>query len=82
MCVPFELTKDGYETQWQVNYLAPFIFTFDLLPLMLATASQYKDSTSVRIVDLSSDVVSMFGPKSMQLEDVNMTGTKGTTELM
>lgn len=32
MGVPFELTKDGYEIQYQVNFVAPFLFTFKLLP--------------------------------------------------
>ncbi|KAM0722725.1 hypothetical protein Q7P37_002166 [Cladosporium fusiforme] len=82
MAVPFELTKDGYESTWQVNYLSPFIFTLELLPLMSATASQFRDSTSVRVIDLSSDMSSMLGPKSMQLDDVNMSSTKGATALL
>lgn len=82
MAVPYELTKDGYESQWQVNYLSPFVLTLDLLPLMLSTASQLSDKTSVRIVNLSSDVTSMMGPKTMQLDDVNMSSTKGAMALM
>ena len=55
MATPFEMSKDGYEAQWQTNYLAHWVFTEQLLPLMRSTS---KDKTlprgSVRIVNLSS----------------------------
>lgn len=51
MATPFEMTKDGYEAQWQTNYLAHWVFTSHLLPLMLKTS---KGTGSVRIVNLSS----------------------------
>lgn len=53
MATPFEMTKDGYEAQWQTNYLAHWVFTSKLLPLMLST-SKTLPSGSVRIVNLSS----------------------------
>jgi NAD(P)-dependent dehydrogenase (short-subunit alcohol dehydrogenase family) len=53
MATPFEMTKDGYEAQWQTNYLAHWVFTFHLLPLMLST-SKTLPLGSVRIVNLSS----------------------------
>ncbi|KAF3986406.1 hypothetical protein FT663_04890 [Candidozyma haemuli var. vulneris] len=31
MAVPYEETKDGYEIQYQVNFVAPFLFTLKLL---------------------------------------------------
>ncbi|TMI27366.1 SDR family oxidoreductase [Candidatus Bathyarchaeota archaeon] len=42
------LTKDGYEETFQVNHLAPFLLTNQLLPLL-------KKSAPSRIVNLASD---------------------------
>ena len=53
MATPFETTEDGHEAQWQTNYLAHWIFTAHLLPLMLNTAKSLPPG-SVRIVNLSS----------------------------
>ncbi|KAH7324840.1 putative carbonyl reductase [Stachybotrys elegans] len=53
MTTPFDVTRDGYEAQWQTNYLAHWVFTFQLLPTMLMT-SQGMPPGSVRIVNLSS----------------------------
>jgi NAD(P)-dependent dehydrogenase (short-subunit alcohol dehydrogenase family) len=47
------MTKDGHEAQWQTNYLAHWIFTEHLLPLMLQTAKTLPPG-SVRIVNLTS----------------------------
>lgn len=38
MATPFEMTKDGHEAQWQTDYLAHWVFTSHLLPLMLCTS--------------------------------------------
>ncbi|KAF7584629.1 short chain dehydrogenase family protein [Clavispora lusitaniae] len=51
MGVPFELTKDGYEIQYQVNFVAPFLFTLKLLPLLKDTTT---DSEPSRVICLSS----------------------------
>ncbi|KAK7421462.1 hypothetical protein QQX98_002161 [Neonectria punicea] len=80
MTVPYELTSDGFETQWQVNYLAPHIFTSSLMPLLLSTASVHDRLDRVRIVNVSSDAA-LFGPDEIQWADVNMTSTKGMLEL-
>lgn len=53
MATPFEMTKDGHEEQWQTNYLAHWIFTSYLLPLMLNTSKSVPPG-SVRIVNVSS----------------------------
>ncbi|KAF5004149.1 hypothetical protein FDECE_9363 [Fusarium decemcellulare] len=53
MATPFEMTEDGYEAQWQTNYLAHWVFTSHLVPLMLDT-SKGLPSGNVRIVNLSS----------------------------
>ena len=42
------LTPEGFETQWAVNYLAPFLLTNELLPLLQA-------APSARIVTVSSE---------------------------
>ena len=76
MATPFALTGDGYESQWQVNYLAPFVLTASLLPLLLASAAETQTRERVRVVNLSSDLT-MMGPRTMQLQDVNLTDAKG-----
>ena len=53
MATPLEMTQDGYEAQWQTNYLAHWVLTTQLLPLMLAT-SKLLPPGSVRVVNLSS----------------------------
>jgi len=53
MATPFEMSKDGHEAQWQTNYLAHWVFTSHLLPLMLQT-SKVLPAGSVRIVNISS----------------------------
>ena len=53
MATPFEMTKDGHESQWQTNYLAHWLFTYHLLPLLRSTAKTLPPG-SVRIVNLSS----------------------------
>jgi NAD(P)-dependent dehydrogenase (short-subunit alcohol dehydrogenase family) len=82
MGVPFELTTDGYELQWQVNYLSPYLFVSELLPLLLATASTSGTKDRVRIINLSSEMTTLLGPKHILLNDVNMTEQKGMTVLL
>ncbi|KAH8645841.1 hypothetical protein BX600DRAFT_421410 [Xylariales sp. PMI_506] len=53
MATPFEITKDGHEAQWQTNYLAHWLLTEQLLPLMLQTANALRPG-SVRIVNVTS----------------------------
>jgi NAD(P)-dependent dehydrogenase (short-subunit alcohol dehydrogenase family) len=53
MATPFEITKDGHEAQWQTNYIAHWVLTENLLPLMLQTAKDLP-AGSVRIVNLTS----------------------------
>jgi NAD(P)-dependent dehydrogenase (short-subunit alcohol dehydrogenase family) len=53
MATPFEITKDGYEAQWQTNYLAHWVLTSYLLPILLSTSKTLSPG-SVRIVNLSS----------------------------
>ncbi len=53
LATPFEMTKDGHEAQWQTNYLAHWVFTSHLIPLMLSTSKNVPSGT-VRIVNLAS----------------------------
>lgn len=53
MATPYKMTKDGHEAQWQTNYLAHWVMTEHLLPLMLQTAKTLSPG-SVRIVNLTS----------------------------
>jgi NAD(P)-dependent dehydrogenase (short-subunit alcohol dehydrogenase family) len=53
MATPFALTEDGYEAQFQTNYMAHWVFTHHLLPILKATAEN-APAGSVRIVNLSS----------------------------
>ncbi|OAP55754.1 hypothetical protein AYL99_09906 [Fonsecaea erecta] len=53
MATPFEMTQDGYEAQWQTNYLAHWVFTTHLLPLLLRTSKALPPG-SVRVVNVSS----------------------------
>lgn len=50
MGAPYELTKDGYEIQYQVNVVAPFLFTLTLLP-QLENASV---NQTPRVITLAS----------------------------
>lgn len=42
------LTPDGFETQWAVNHLAPFLLTHELLPLL-------ERSSDARVITVSSE---------------------------
>ncbi|KAL7935869.1 hypothetical protein V8C35DRAFT_298443 [Trichoderma chlorosporum] len=50
-CLPFKLTEDELERTWGVNYVAPFLLTYLLLPRLEASSTQDRRS---RIVNLST----------------------------
>ena len=52
MATPYEFTKDGFEVQFQSNYLGHFTFTYPLIPLLVETSKD--PTTSVRIIQVSS----------------------------
>ncbi|KAF4633028.1 hypothetical protein G7Y89_g5100 [Cudoniella acicularis] len=71
MAVPFEMSKDGYESQWQTNYMSHFLLTELLLPILLATAKVSKPG-DVRVVNVTSVGHSHFAPKSgIEFDDIN-----------
>ncbi|KAF8002111.1 hypothetical protein HF325_003076 [Metschnikowia pulcherrima] len=51
MAVPYEMTKDGYEIQYQVNLVAPILLTTKLLPALENAAAK---SSMPRAITLSS----------------------------
>lgn len=70
MAVPFAKSQDGYESQWQTNYLAHALLTHHLLPLLLHTAKSSKPG-DVRIVNVSS-MGHAFAPKhGIDFVDIN-----------
>ncbi|QKX58003.1 uncharacterized protein TRUGW13939_05123 [Talaromyces rugulosus] len=76
MATPFEMTPDGYEAQWQTNYLAHWLFTSHLLPLMLQT-SKSSPAGTVRIVNLSSSG-HYFAPNGgINYEDTSLPAASG-----
>ncbi|EED12140.1 carbonyl reductase, putative [Talaromyces stipitatus ATCC 10500] len=78
MATPFELSKDGHEAQWQTNYLAHWVLTSHLLPLMLRT-SRTLPRGSVRIVNVSSSG-HYFAPKvGINFEDTSLRDANGMT---
>jgi NAD(P)-dependent dehydrogenase (short-subunit alcohol dehydrogenase family) len=71
------LTEDGYETMFQVNYLAPFLLTNLLL-------DELKNSEQGRIINLSSSVyaIARFDPRNLQSEEhFSVLGTYAATKL-
>jgi NAD(P)-dependent dehydrogenase (short-subunit alcohol dehydrogenase family) len=54
MATPYEITEDGFESQMQVNYLAHWLFTYHLLPILLSTA-RAEGPGSVRVACVSSE---------------------------
>lgn len=79
MAIPYSLTRDGHEIQWQTNYLSHWLFTHLLLPLMLETARREPTRGSVRIVNLSSSGHT-FSPKGgINFDDTALEQEKGWT---
>lgn len=74
MAVPYEMTGDGYEVQWQTNHIAHWLFTEHVLPLMLET-SKSLPAGSVRVVNVTSGG-HMMAPKT----GINVTDTTLATE--
>lgn len=68
--LPYYLTKDDFEVQWQVIYMGHFYLTYLLLPTIENTA-QKSDDGRVRIVNTSS-CFHYLAPRGIQFDDFNM----------
>ncbi|KAL2918559.1 hypothetical protein HK105_201960 [Polyrhizophydium stewartii] len=64
MDAPFELSKQGIESQFAVNHFAMVVFTMRLLPAI-------KESKSARIVNLSSNKHEAVGCKGVNFANLN-----------
>ena len=69
MNTPFEMTKDGFEAQFQVNHLSHFLLTHYLLPVI-------QKSGGGRVINISSRAHMRWGGP-LQLDTVR-TETKAT----
>jgi NAD(P)-dependent dehydrogenase (short-subunit alcohol dehydrogenase family) len=76
MNTPYELTVDGFERQWQVNYVSPHVLDQLFLQHLLTAASIHERQDRVRVIHVSSDLARM-GPETIQLTDPNMSTAKG-----
>ncbi|RYN79058.1 hypothetical protein AA0117_g4054 [Alternaria alternata] len=74
MAVANEISKDGYEVQWQTNYIAHWLFTFLLTPLLQSTATTEPVGT-VRIVNVSSANHRMAPSEGIVFGDINLQGS-------
>ncbi|KAG5437892.1 hypothetical protein PCANB_000608 [Pneumocystis canis] len=70
MASPYSETKDGFETQFQTNYLSHYFFTRLLLPIMKKTAEKEKEGV-VRIINISSRAHST-SLRNIIYDDLNM----------
>lgn len=71
MATAFATTKDGHEEQWQTNYLAHWVLTKHLLPIMLET-SKTMGAGSVRIVELTSGGHMMAPKPGIDFSDTSL----------
>ena len=72
MAVPFKVTINRFETQWQTNYLAPFHLVKCLLPILQASAGASNSKSRVRIVNVSSHSALTTAPEVLDLARPNL----------
>ena len=78
MATPFEMTKDGYEAQWQTNYLAHWVVTSHCLSVLLSTSKGLPPGT-VRVVNLSSSGHYSAPRGGVSFEDTSLSNASGMT---
>lgn len=74
MATPYALTEDGYEAQWQTNYLSPVLLIKSLLPTMTTTA---RKKGLVRIINVVSDAAYLPITPDLDLENPNLDHLTG-----
>ncbi|OAP59206.1 hypothetical protein AYL99_06504 [Fonsecaea erecta] len=72
MATPYLLSEDGYESQWQTNYLAHWLLTQHLLPLLESTARTAPEGT-VRVVNVTSVGHAATFKEGIRFEDTGLT---------
>ena len=77
MASPYALTIDGYETQWQTNYLSHFLLIKALLPTLSSAAAEATSPGRVRIVNVSSDAAFIPIAPTLDLENPNLESITG-----
>ncbi|KAK9311431.1 hypothetical protein V1522DRAFT_373596 [Lipomyces starkeyi] len=70
MATPFEKTVDGYESQFQTNYISHWLLTQLLMPLILAAASSSAPGV-VRVVNVSSSAHDNAPSNGIDLQDTD-----------
>lgn len=78
MAPPFKLTEDGFETQWQTNFLAGHLLFVGLLPLLQSTATSCTKKIRVRVVNVNGEAAFVMGPKDFTPNDPNLASLQGT----
>ncbi|EWC47939.1 hypothetical protein DRE_02821 [Drechslerella stenobrocha 248] len=77
MCTPYEISPDGHEAHFQTNYLAHFLLTELLLPLMQTTARQDDVAVgSVRLVEVSSAAYIGVGEPGVNFAELDLPRAK------
>lgn len=79
MATPFRVTDDGYEEQFQTNYLAHWLLTYHLLPIMQSTARKSATQGAVRIVNLTSSGHYSAPAGGIRFDDIALKGESGMT---
>lgn len=74
MAAPYALTEDGYEAQWQTDYLSPLLLIKSLLPTMTTTA---RKKGLVRIINVVSDAAYLPITPDLDLENPNLDHLTG-----
>jgi len=71
MATPLAISPDGYEAQLQTNYLAHWLLTHHLTPLLLSTSSPTAAPGNVRIVNVTSMGHASAPKGGIQFSDIN-----------
>ncbi|KAI1249727.1 hypothetical protein MGN70_009341 [Eutypa lata] len=79
MGTPFAITKDGFEEQWQTNYMSHWLLTHHLLPMLQATAKAKNSKPGdVRIANLTSTGHQFYANKhGIDFDDLALKSMNG-----